>query len=335
MSQDAVHSTAHVMVVDDDLDVLALLSDALAGFGYLVSSATSGEQALDLAKEKKFDLVLCDLRLQGMNGIVLTRALCRMHPQVPVVLLTAYGDIEASKQALDAGASDFVTKPLELTTLPFILENNLQRKKIEARRLSEERAEVLFKAIKALAAAIDAKSHFTGSHSARMAELCIEIGVELGLAQEKLNTLELAAHIHDVGKIGTPDSVLGKPGRLSDDEWVDILKHPATGADFLAGIEELSEVAAVVRHHHEHMDGSGYPDGLKGEAIPFLARILAVADAFEAMTSDRPYRDAVSPHDAIAELRGNAAIQFDQDVVEAAVIVIERHYGTEHGRKAA
>lgn len=335
MSQDAVHPTAHVLVVDDDSDVLALLSDALTSFGYRVSPATTGEQALNLAREKKFDLILCDLRLQGMNGIVLTRAFCRMHPQVPVVLLTAYGDIEASRQALDAGASDFVTKPLELTTLPFILENNLQRKKIEARRLSEERAEVLFKAIKALAAAIDAKSEFTGAHSARMAELCVEIGVELGVSQEDLNTLELAAHIHDVGKIGTPDAVLSKPGRLSDDEWVDILKHPATGADFLAGIEELSEVAAVVRHHHEHMDGSGYPDGLKNEAIPFLARILAVADAFEAMTSDRPYREAVSVPDAVAELRMNAGIQFDPVVVEAAVVVIERHYGTLYEKKAA
>ena len=335
MSQDAIRPTAHVLVVDDDPNVLALLSDALTSFGYGMSPTTTGEQALDLAREKRFDVVLCNLRLQGMNGIVLTRAFCRMHPQVPVVLLTAFGDVEAGKQAVEAGASDFVTKPIEVTTLPFILENNIQRKKMESRRLSEDRAEVLFKAIKALAAAVDAKSEFTDSHSARTAELCLEIGIELGLSQDDLNTLEFAAHIHDVGKIGTPESVLTKPGKLSDDEWVDILKHPANGADFLAGIEELSEVAAVVRHHHERLDGSGYPDGLKGEAIPFLARILAAADAFEAMTSDRPYRDAVGVPDALGELRAHAGVQFDTDVVEATITAIERHYGSKHGKKAA
>lgn len=313
-----------VMVVDDEPEILDTLYNALSGYGYHVTVASSGEQALNLARESRFDVVLCDLYMQPMGGMQLTAALCRMHPQMPVVLITAYGDVEASKQALHVGAADFVTKPLDITTLPFILENNVQRKRLEAQRLSDERADVLFKAIKALAAAIDAKSHYTGSHSARMADLCVEIGRELGLSQDCLNALELAAHIHDVGKIGTPDHVLSKPGKLSDDEWVDILKHPGMGADFLSGIEELSEVASAVRHHHEHIDGSGYPDGLRGDAIPLLARVLAVADAYEAMTSDRPYRQAISPAEATQELQANAGTQFDPVVVTAAVRVIGR-----------
>jgi putative two-component system response regulator len=324
-----------VLVVDDEPDALSSLADALTSHGYDVTSAQSAETALEIAKEHSFDLVLCDLYLGGMTGVQFTQALCRMHPQLPVVVITGWGDIEASRQALEAGASDFVTKPIEFACLPFILENNVQRKRIEQRRVSEQRADVLFKAIKALAAAVDAKLRFTGRHSAHMAELCLEIGQELRLPEERMNTLELAAHIHDVGKIGTPDAVLAKPGRLDPDEWQDILQHPGMGADFLAGIDELAEVASIVRHHHESMDGSGYPDGLRGDGIPFLSRILAVADAFEAMTSDRPYRCAASWEEALRELQIHAASQFDPDVVDAAVCVIRRALGTEERREAA
>ena len=335
MSQEASYSTAQVMVVDDEPDVLDLLRDGLASFGYQVSTATNGEEALELARERKFDLALCGTRLRGINGMQLTATLSRMHPQMPVIHITAEGDVEAGRQALEAGASDFVAKPLETTSLPFILEDNLQRKRLEARRLSEERADVLFKALKVIAAAIDAKSHYASSHSARMADLSVAIGTELDLSQDRLNTLELAAHIHDVGKIGTPDSVLDKPGKLSDDEWVDIVKHPAVGSDFLAGTDELSEVASAIRHHHEHLDGSGYPDGLKADAIPFLARILAVADAFEAMTSDRPYRPAISQEEALGELCKHAGTQFDRAVVETAVRVAKSASAGDSEKRAA
>jgi len=331
---DDCHDT-HVLVVDDEPDALSSLSDALTSHGYEVTSADSAEAALEAAKECRFDLVLCDLYLDGMSGVQFTQTVCRMHPQMPVVVITAWGDIEASRQALEAGASDFVTKPIEFANLPFILENNLQRKRIEQRRFSEQRADVLFKAIKALAAAVDAKSHFTGRHSAHMAEFCLEIGHELRLSEERMGVLELAAHIHDVGKIGTPDAVLAKPGKLTPDEWQDILQHPGMGADFLSEIEELAEVASVVRHHHERVDGSGYPDGLRGDGIPFLSRILAVADAFEAMTSDRPYRAAASWEEALRELEIHAGTQFDADVVDAAALVIRRALGTWEQEKAA
>jgi putative two-component system response regulator len=324
-----------VLVVDDELDTLKSLSDALTSHGYAVTTAHSAELALEIAKERGFELVLCDLYLDGMTGVQFTQAVCRIHPQMPIVVVTAWGDIEASRQALEAGASDFVTKPIEFANLPFILENNLQRKRIEQRRFSEQRADVLFKAIKALAAAIDAKSHYTGRHSAHMAELCLEIGHELKLPPERMMSLELAAHIHDVGKIGTPDAVLAKPGRLTPDEWQEILQHPGMGADFLSEIEELAEVASIVRHHHERVDGSGYPDGLRGDAIPFLSRILAVADAFEAMTSDRPYRGAASWDEALRELQTHAGTQFDAAVVDAAARVIRRALGDWEQERAA
>ena len=335
MSRDPKRATAHVLVVDDEQDVLDQLSKALRGFGYTVSTATSGESALSLTRERRFDVVIADLCLERISGIQLTQALSRMHPQMPVVLMTAHGDVEAGRLALEAGVSDFVTKPVEPEALPFVVESNLQRKRLEARRLSEERADVLFKAIKAMAAAIDARSDYTSSHSVQMAYLCIAIARELDFNQDALNALELAAYIHDIGKIGTPDSVLSKPEKLSDDEWVDILKHPATGADFLAGIEELTEVAAIVRHHHEQFDGTGYPDGLKGDAIPLSARILAVADAFEAMTSERPYRSPMSRADALDELRKNAGTQFDPAAVAALECVAESFMEVGGEKKAA
>ncbi|MCE5197443.1 MAG: HD domain-containing phosphohydrolase [Armatimonadota bacterium] len=315
-------SPAHILVIDDESDALAILHTSLTRCGYQVTLAESATIALDLLKEMSFDLVLCDLCLTEISGIEFTRTVSHMHPNLPIVVITGFCDVDAARESLRSGASDFITKPLEISRLPIILENNLQRKKIEAQKLLKHRAEVLFKAIKALAAAIDAKSHYTGCHSARMAGLCLEIGKEMGLNSERLKTLELAAHIHDVGKIGTPDAVLTKPGKLTDDEWADILKHPSMGADFLSGIDELAEVATIVRHHHEHVDGSGYPDGLKGNAIPPLARILAVADAFEAMTSNRPYRKAISYEEAVEELQVNAGTQFDVAVVSATANVI-------------
>ncbi len=333
MSQVVNSCGPHILVVDDEEDTLDILEQALTGFGYRVSTASSAETALDMTREQSFDMAVCDMYLMGMSGGQFVRAIGRMHPQMPVILVTAHTDLAASRESLAAGAADFITKPIELDCLPLTLENSLQRKKFELARLSEQRADVLFKAVKALAAAIDARSHYTGRHSARMAELCMRIGTAMCLPEDRLNALELSAHIHDVGKIDTPDSVLMKPDALSDEEWADVLRHPAMGADFLSGIDELAEVASIVRHHHEHMDGSGYPDGLKGEAIPLLARILCAADALEAMTSDRPYRDAMSLEGALDELRANSGTQFDPLVVEAAVRVVSEEIARE--RKAA
>ena len=327
-------SSAHILVIDDDPETVEMLSEELVSYKYKVSVATDAQTALEMIKSHNYDLILCDLYLQGITGLQLTKSISRIHPHIPILMITAFGDIAAAREALAAGASDFIAKPVELLKLPIILENNLQRKKIEAKRLSEERADVLFKALKALAAAIDAKSNYTGCRSAHMAGLCLEIGQEMGFSEDRLNTLELAAYIHDVGKINTPDTVLAKNGKLSDDEWVDILKHPGLGADFLSGIDELAEVASIVRHHHEHVDGSGYPDGLKGEAIPLLARVLCVADSFEAMISDRPYRPALSYHVALDELKKNSGTQFDPDVIEATVRVIEKIIADDH-REAA
>jgi response regulator RpfG family c-di-GMP phosphodiesterase len=335
MVNDTDRSATHILIVEDRKDVLAALEKELASQGYNVTPAQSAIYALNLARERQIDIALCEMDMAGVDGLQFTQSIIKIHPQMPIVLLIDAGDFESGRRALEAGASDFVTKPIDAANLRFVLENSLQRKRIEIERLSEQRAEVLFKAIKGLAAAVDAKSNCSDHHTARTAELCLEIGAELGLSEERLSTLELAAHVHDLGKIGIPDEVLSKPGKLTDDEWVDILRHPSLSAGFLSGIDELAEVASIVRHHHERMDGCGYPDGFKGDAIPFLSRILAVADAFEAMTSPRPYRSSITWEEALEELRRNSGTQFDPLVVDAVGRVVHRATGADSRKKAA
>jgi len=195
--------------------------------------------------------------------------------------------------------------------------------------------DVLHRTIQAIAAAVDARSLLSSEHSSRVAQLCMEIGAEMALPDDSLRTLEFAAHIHDIGKIGTPESVLSKIGKFTEDDWTNIREHPGVGAGFIAQIEELSEVARVIRHHHERIDGLGYPDRLKGDAIPLLSRILAVADAFEAMTSHRPHRRAMPVADAARELHNHAGEQFDPDVVRAATDVINRYHTDATEKRAA
>lgn len=192
---------------------------------------------------------------------------------------------------------------------------------------------VLLGAIKAMAAAIDSRSHYTRNHSVRVAGLCHIIGDELGLDKPQMATLLLAAHVHDIGKIGgANETILKKTGALTDTEWSHVLKHPAEGADLLKDVEGLEEVSLVVRHHHERPDGLGYPDHLKGEAIPYLSRVLATADAFEAMTSQRPYRKAITFEEALKELHTCSGKQFDPEIAAAAITAIKKH---EARKKAA
>jgi HD-GYP domain-containing protein (c-di-GMP phosphodiesterase class II) len=181
---------------------------------------------------------------------------------------------------------------------------------------------VLFDTIKIIAAAVDSRSQYTKEHSLRVAGLCHLIAETMGLSDEQTATLLFAAHVHDIGKIGTSETVLSKSGALTATEWANVLKHPADGSQILKGIPELSEVALVVRHHHERTDGLGYPDRLSGDAIPLLSRILAVAEAFDAMTSARPYRQGLSDKDGIEELKKQSGKQFDPEVVAAAITAI-------------
>ncbi|MEN6372899.1 MAG: HD domain-containing phosphohydrolase [Armatimonadota bacterium] len=325
------NNNKNILIVSSSGTLRKRLDEGLKAIGYNTASAPDGETALIMLKRQKVDLSITSLDLMGMNGIQLCRAIIRVHPNLPVVVMSQSPDAQQVALALSGGAADLVSESTTPEEMVSVIEHNIERRVAPTRRIVSDRAETLFKTIRILTAAIDAKSHFAARHSSRVTQLSMVIAKRLGLSEDQMATLELAAQLHDIGKIGTPDNVLTKPDVLTDDEWVDVLKHPAMGSTFLAGIPELMEVSSVVRHHHENFDGTGYPDGLQGEAIPLLSRIISVADAYEAMTSERPYRQAKTHEQAAEELRRNSGKQFDAVMVEHLL----SYFSDNNERKAA
>jgi HD-GYP domain-containing protein (c-di-GMP phosphodiesterase class II) len=230
--------------------------------------------------------------------------------------------VELAKDSLRRGASDFVTKPVNARELPILVERNLTRRRLEVARLREREGQVLFEALKALASAVDAKDRHTARHSRQVTRLALLLADAIGLSSEERYQLELSAWMHDVGKIGVPDSILSKPTALTEDEFAIVTLHPVKGGEIVGEIVELTRVADVIRHHHERIDGTGYPDGLKGEAIPLASRIILISDAFEAMTADRSYRRGLGREIALRELRDHSGTQFDPELVKVFIRMV-------------
>ncbi len=314
---------ARLLIVDGAEAMRLALEDTLRLQGYDVVAAASGEEALELLRSQHFDLVLTDQAMPGLSGIELAEATTRIHPDLPIVLLTGHTDVALARASLQRGASDFVTKPGNIRELPILIERNLLRRSLEAARLKERAAQVLFEAIKALASAVDANDPYTARHSMRVTRLALLLAEAIGLSEDERHLLELAAWMHDVGKIGVPDYLLAKAAPLTAAENAVMMLHPVKGAAIVGQIEELAPVAAVIRHHHERLDGQGYPDGLRGGAIPLAPQIIMIADAYEAMTADRSYRSNLGKARALRELREQGGRQFDPELVGAFVGVVE------------
>lgn len=312
-----------LLIVDDMESMRLALEECLRLQGYEVVSVASGEEALALLRSQRFDLLLTDQAMPGLSGIELAEQTARIHPNVPIVLLTGHTDVELARASLQRGASDFVTKPVNIRELPIVIERNLTRRQLEVARLKERESQVMFEAVKALASAVDAKDPYTARHSMRVTRLSLILADAIGLGGDDKYVLELSAWLHDVGKIGVPDHLLTKAHRLTPEEFEIVKVHPVKGGEIVGQIEELTRVADVIRHHHERLDGRGYPDGLQGEAIPLLSRIILIADAFEAMTSDRSYRRGPGREKAFAELRRHAGTQFDPDLIQTFICKIE------------
>ena len=318
-----VPTLTRILVVDDDDQICELLSHVLARAHYHVDCASSGEEALTILCQCEFHMVVCDMHLGGMTGMELAALASNLYPHVPFILMTARRDPDLMRAALRRGFVDFIPKPFEFDNIPLIIERNLERRALIAEQAEAGKRSQIFSNIQVLAAAIDAKEPYTAEHSRRVARLSVAAAKAMGLPAAELPHVEWAAQVHDVGKIATPDRILLKAGPLSEDEWRVIRQHPIKGAEIVAGIQYLTGVAAVVRSHHERIDGKGYPDGLSGEQIPILSRIIAVSDAFEVMTSNRVYRARVSKEEAVLRLRAGANTQFDTAVVSAFVTLPE------------
>jgi response regulator RpfG family c-di-GMP phosphodiesterase len=327
---------ARLLIADDDPAVRGVLEDFLC-LEHDCESVGSAEEALRLLAGGDFELVLSDISMEGMSGLDLIPRVSAVSPDTLVVLVSGSHDIETAIEAMRAGAFDYIVKPFDLEHVRLSVARALghQRLRAEKRRyetylerMIEQRTAELDGAVrslgeayrttlKALVAALEARDQETHGHSERVVSFSLRLGEELGLGAEQMRSLEFGSLLHDIGKIGVPDAVLRKPARLTEDEWREMRQHPAHGRQILSGIEFLEGASRVVAQHHERWDGSGYPAGLKGEEIDLNARIFAVADAFDAITSDRVYRVGRAYADARAELEKCAGRQFDPRVVEA------------------
>lgn len=287
-----------ILIVDDDPVNCELLGTLLQHSGYEVVLASDGRRSLDEFARSRPDLVLLDVQMPLVNGFEVCRQIKR-HPEsrlVPVVLITGLAASEDRVQGLEAGADDFLTKPVERSELLARVRSLLSRKAFTDEL---ERAEsVLF----ALALSIEGKDPYTGGHCERLSDLSARLGHRIGLRTDEITALRRAGTVHDIGKVAVSDSILLKPGKLTPEEFRIMQQHPVVGERICAPLKSFHLVLPIIRHHHEKLDGTGYPDGLRGKEIPLTARILQIVDVYDALTTDRPYRRALSMPDALATM---------------------------------
>lgn len=291
-----------VLVVDDDPVHRTLELAILDSPRYRVTEASSGAMALDLLRRTSVDVVLLDKRMPGLDGDEVCRRIRGELglPMLPVLMVTGDGDLDNLSLSLDAGATDFVRKPYDPTELLARLEAAASHKRLTDQLDSAE--SMLF----ALARMVETKDGNTGDHCTRLSHTGVVLGRALGLGADELLALRRGGVLHDIGKLGIPDGVLLKPGALTDAEWVVMRQHVEIGARLIGGLRSMRLTVPIVRHHHERWDGSGYPDGLQGEAIPLLARVFQIVDIFDALQHPRPYKPAMALPEVVAVMQAEA-----------------------------
>ncbi|HET9383653.1 MAG TPA: HD domain-containing phosphohydrolase [Gemmatimonadales bacterium] len=328
------------LVVDDEPRLRRVLIRLLEGEGFTCAEAESGVAALRELERQPVPLVISDLRMPEMDGVTLLRHIVTRWPETAVIVVTAVAEVESAVACLQMGALDYVAKPFHLDEVRarvsqaldkrrLIIENRNYQHGLEARVEAQARRieELFLEGVHALVYALEAKDAYTRGHSMRVANYAIGIARAMDLDKDQTDTIALGAELHDVGKIGVSESVLHKATKLSDAEYRHIMEHTVIGARILGPLmRDAPGALAIVRSHHERVDGTGFPDGLKGDVIPFEARLVSVADAFDAMTSVRPYRPSLTVKQALRELEEGIGIQFDSEVVRA----FQRAF-TEHG----
>jgi cyclic di-GMP phosphodiesterase len=324
--------TSVCLLVDDDADVRQAMAHVLEGMGLSCIQAASGADALGILDQVgEVPLLISDVSMPGIDGLQLLREVRRRLPDMAVVMLSGVREAETAVECLLAGALDYITKPALLGEIrsriqralekrDLLLQNRFYHQNLE--RLVDQQAERLkelfLEGVQTLVQALDAKDPYTRGHSGRVSHYSLKIAERMGFTGQALEDVRLGAELHDIGKIGTREAVLRKPGPLTADEFSHITEHTVLGERILAPLSRANPtVLSIVRSHHERVDGGGFPDHLEGNRIPWAARIVAVADAFDAMTTDRSYRSSLLPATAFEELRSCIGTHFDKDVVEA------------------
>ena len=310
-----------ILIVDDIPQNVDLVRSLMQAEGYEVASAANGLEALAQVAAAPPDLILLDIMMPTLDGYAVCRQL-KAHPEtrlVPIVLITALGDEADKLLGIEAGADDFLTKPFSHAELKARARSLL---KLKAFTDELEHAETM---LLTLGRTVEAKDPYTQGHCERLAAYSVALGRVLGLPPDDLTALDRGGALHDLGKIGIPDAILLKPAGLTKAEWAIMREHPVIGERICLPLRSLKRVLPIIRHHHERWDGGGYPDGLAGEAIPLTARILQVVDIFDALTTERPYKPALSQATALAALREEAARGWrDPGVVEPFIALVER-----------
>lgn len=331
-----VEHPIEMLIVEDDPEVRQVLSELFGENGYQGLVAGDGEEGLEVFRSRRPPLVVTDLKMPKLDGVELVRRVKALDPDAAVVVLTGYGEVETAIETLKMGAADYITKPLNLDELLIAAERALERRRLTIenrehqetleRRVQEQTQELARaleategayrETLEALGSALDTRDIGTQAHSKRVVAYARMLAEALGVTDPRLTDIERGVLLHDIGKIGIPDSILLKPGPLTPEEWTVMRTHPVLGRQLLSPIRFLQGAIPVVIHHHERWDGTGYPTGLRGEEIPLGARIFAIVDAFDAMTVDRPYSKAISPQAALEEIKRSAGTHLDPRLVE-------------------
>jgi response regulator RpfG family c-di-GMP phosphodiesterase len=332
-----------VLVVDDEESIRTALQRHLARTGFTVRTAGSAGEALDLLRGRDTALLLSDIRMPGMSGIELVSAALAVDPDLAIVMLSAVNDATTASLCTQRGAMDYITKPFDLADVGRALQRALRRREAQmaGRRAAEpsradlaspaadvqrERARlerISVATLEALVNALEAKDPYMRGHSARIADLSATVAAHLGLPDEDVDRIRTAGRLHDIGKIGTREAVLLHHGPLTPEEFAHVA-HVLTAAQILAPLTHLADAVADIRGHHERWDGTGYPDGLRGTAIPIGARVIATAEVFDALTTPRPYQEKLAPEAALARLAELAGTALDPEVCRALADVVRR-----------
>jgi response regulator RpfG family c-di-GMP phosphodiesterase len=337
-----------VLAIDDESPARKLLSLILGPPAFDCVTASDGNEAIEILLQARFDVIISDLHMPGISGMELLAQVRRRYPRMAFLVTTGVDDVEVGVQAMRSGADDYLVKPLREDVVLISIESALHKRKLEQQvedyrqnleEMIAERTEQLQAAVwqiertyedtlQALGAAVDLRDNETAGHSQRVCRYSIEIALAMGWSEKQLGSLARGAYLHDIGKLGIPDSILLKPGPLTPEEWERMQQHVQIGFDLVKDIPFLADAAEIVLTHHECYDGRGYPVGLKKEEIPLGARIFAVADALDAITSDRPYRPASSFAAARETIRHCSDSKFDPAVVRVFLGIPEESWST-------
>jgi cyclic di-GMP phosphodiesterase len=338
------HRSVALLVVDDEEPIRNALKRFLTGQQYAVHVAGSGTEALTILQAQEIAMMLADIRMPGMSGIDLVPQALDVAPDLAVIMLSAINDATTAALCMQRGAIDYLTKPLELDDLARAVQRGLRRREaaMENRRLDaqikeefaaraaeweRERANthrITVATLEAMINAMEARDPYLRGHSARVADLAATLAAHMGLSDDDVEQVRLAGRLHDIGKVGTRETVMNKPGPLSPEEYEHVKQHVVIGFQILSPLVPLGPVLGGVRSHHERWDGTGYPDGLRGEEIPIAARIIGAAEIFDALCTSRPYQDKLPSAQAVRRLGEMVGTVLDPKVFAALAEVVNR-----------